>query len=192
VSRKWIVIIAVLTVDLIIAITVVAIVLDRERDDARRAAAAAATSTTGITSPYDFTELPGDVDLDLIEDASFVSILMPDENGKLTSYGVSMDLPAARAVADGVRNGKEVDAETAGSILGSDSTGAGMSGSDGTGAGTLGNGSADAALTFVLPDHETITFVFYWDEGLIARRDRAWRVDDDLRALIEAATVGPQ
>ncbi len=175
VSRKWMVIIAVLVVDLIIAIAVVAIVLDRERDDARRAATVA-TSTTGLTSPYDFTELPDDVDLDVIEDASFVSILVPNESGELTSYGVSMELPAAQSLSAAVRDAEEVEAGTAATILGAGSTGA---------------GAAGAAITFVLPGRETLTFVVDLDQGLITRAGRAWRVDGDLGALVEAAAASP-
>jgi hypothetical protein len=190
-SRKWMVIIAVLVVDLIIAITVVAIVLDRERDEARRAAAIAATSTTGVSSPYDFTELPDEVDLDVIEDASFVSVLVPNETGELTSYGVSMDLPAAKALADAVRDAHELDAETAATIAGAastsdDRTGTGTADTDPTGAGVAG-----AALTFVLPGRETLTFLMDLDQGLIAREGRAWQVDGDLQALVQAATASP-
>ena len=195
-SRKWIIIIAVLVLDLIIAITVVAFVLDRERDEARRAAAVAATSTTGVSSPYDFTELPDEVDLDVIEDASFLSVLVPNETGELTSYGVSMDLPTAKALADAVRDADEVDAETAATIAGTastgdDRTGTGTAGTDPTGAGVAGAGVAGAALTFVLPDRETLTFLMDLEQGLIAREGRAWQVDGDLRALVQAATASP-
>ena len=195
-SRKWIIIIAVLVLDLIIAITVVAFVLDRERDEARRAAAVAATSTTDVSSPYDFTELPDEVDLDVIEDASFLSILVPNETGELTSYGVSMDLPAAKALADAVRDADEVDAETAATIAGTastgdDRTGTGTAGTDPTGAGVAGAGVTGAALTFVLPGRETLTFLMDLEQGLIAREGRAWQVDGDLRALVQAATASP-
>jgi hypothetical protein len=195
-SRRWIVIIAVLALDLIIAIAVVAILLDRERDEARRAAAIAATSTTGVSSPYDFTELPDEVDLDVIEDASFVSILVPNETGELTSYGVSMDLPAAKALADAVRDADEVDAETAASVLENGAMSEGAPSTDPAGAGTTGTDStgarvADAALTFVLPGRETLTFLMDLDQGLIAREGRAWQVDGDLRALVLAATASP-
>jgi hypothetical protein len=190
-SRKWMIIIAVLVLDLIIAIAVIAFVLDRERDEARRAAAVAATSTTDVSSPYDFTELPDEVDLDVIEDASFLSILVPNGIGELTSYGVSMDLPAAKALADAVRDADEVDAETAATIAGTASTGG-----EGTGTGTTGTdptsaGVAGAALTFVLPSRETLTFLMDLEHGLVAREGRAWQVDGDLRALVQAATASP-
>jgi len=175
VSRKWIIIIAVLVIGLVIAITVVAVLLDRERDEARRAAAIAATSTTGVTSPYDFVELPDDIDLDVVKEASFVSILIPNEGGELTSYGVSTGLAAARVLSEAVRDAEEVDAETAATM-----TGAGGAGSP-----------APATITFVLPTREILTFVADLDRGLIARGDKAWRVDGDLRALVEAATAGP-
>jgi hypothetical protein len=195
-SRRWIIIIAVLVLDLIIAIAVIAFVLDRERDEARRAAAVAATSTTGVSSPYDFTELPDEVDLDVIKDASFLSILVPNGIGELTSYGVSMDLPAAKALADAVRDADEVDAELAATIAGTastgdDGTGTGTTGTDPTGAGVAGTGVAGAALTFVLPGRETLTFLMDLEQGLIAREGRAWQVDGDLRALVQAATASP-
>lgn len=186
-SRKWIVIIAVLVIDLIVAITVVAIVLDRERDEARRAAAIAATSTTGVTSPYDFTELPDETDLDVIEEASFVSILVPDESGDLTSYGVSMELPAAQALSDAVRNAEEADTEIAATTTGPIPTGTGA-----TAPGHATESTADATVTFVLPNRETLTFVMDLDQGFIARAGRVWRIDGDLEALVEAATAGPR
>jgi hypothetical protein len=171
VSRKWVIVIAVVVIDLIIAIAVVAIVLDRERDDARRASSAA-TSTTDVGSPYDFVELPDDVDLDRIEAASLVSILLADETGKLTSYGVSTGLPAAQALAEAVRGAEEVDAETA----------------------VAPGGGADsgpqATITFVLPNREILTFLADLDRGLVARGVSAWRIDGDLRALVEAAISG--
>jgi hypothetical protein len=168
VSRKWIVIIAVLAIGFIAAVTVVAILVDRDRDEARRAAAIAATSTTGVTSPYDLTELPADTDLDVVEDAAFISILVANAEGKPTSYGVSADLPAAQALTASVRHADEVDAEETG-----------------------GGGNADT-LAFVLPSRETLTFTLDLDRGLVSRGGRVWRPDGDLRALIESAVTTPE
>jgi hypothetical protein len=173
---------AVVVVDLIIAIVVVAIVLDRQRGDARRASAAA-TSTTGVGSPYDFVELPDDVDLDRIETASLVSILLADEAGKLTSYGMSTGLPAAQALAEAVRGAEEVDAVAAEEITGSGSTSVGEPGEG------VDSGS-QATITFVLPNREILTLLAYLDRGLLARGENAWRIDGDLRALVEAAISG--
>jgi hypothetical protein len=184
VSRKWVIVTAVVVAALIIAIAVVAIVLDRERDEARRAAATAATSTTGISSPYDFVELPDDEDLDAVEAASLVSILVADEDGKLTSYGVSTGLPAARALSDAVRDAQEVDAETVSEMSGPGSTSA-------EGAGGDADSTASATITFVLPSREILTFLADLDTGLLARGDSAWQIDGDLRALVEAAISSP-
>jgi len=183
VSRKWVIIIAVVVIDLIIAIAVMAIVLDRGRDEARRASAAATTSTTGVGSPYDFVELPDDVDLDKVEEASLVSVLLADEGGKVTSYGVSTGIPAAQALAEAVRGAEEVDAETAAEIAASGST---SMGEPGGGA----DSTAHATITFVLPSREILTFLADLDRGLVARGESAWRVDGDLRALVEAAISG--
>ncbi len=183
-SRKWLIIVAVVVIDLIIAIAVVAIVLDRERDEARRAAATAATSTTGITSPYDFVELPDDEDLDTVEEASLVSILVADEAGKLTSYGVSTGLPAAQALSEAVRDAEEVAAGTVVEMSGFGST-------NGGGPGGGADSAAHATITFVLPSREILTFLADLDRGLLARGDNAWQVDGDLRALVEAAISNP-
>jgi hypothetical protein len=168
VSRRWMVIIATIVIVLIAAVTVVAILVDRDRDKARRAAAIAATSTTGVTSPYDLTELPADADLDVVEDAAFVSILVPSAEGRPTGYGVSANLPAAQALMASVRDADEVDAEAPGS------------------AGDAGT------LAFVLPTRETLTFTLDLEHGLVSRGGHTWRPDGDLKALIESATTTPE
>jgi hypothetical protein len=164
-----------LILGLVVAIAVLAIILDRERDEARRASAAAATSTTGVNSPYDFVELPGDTDLDRLEEASLVSILLTSEEGRLTSYGASTVLPAAQALTAAVRDSREVDAATAEEIAQ-------------TGAGDVSE--PQATLTFILPNREILTFSADLDRGLVARGGKAWLVDGDLRALVEAAISG--
>jgi len=169
VSRKWMVIIAVLVIDLIVAVTVVAILVDRNRDEARRAAAIAATSTTGVTSPYDFAELPPDTDLETIETASFVSILIPNAAGKPTSYGVSADLPAAWALIAAIRGAEELDDDAAATVA------------------TAGN-----AITFVLPTRQTVAFALDLEQGLVARGGRAWRPEAELSDLVAAAVAEPQ
>jgi hypothetical protein len=176
VPLKWVLISALALVVVMAAIVVAVFLVDRSHDNARRAAASAATSTTGVTSPYDLTELPADTDLDVIGSAAFVSIYVPNESGTLTSYGISSDLPAAQAITKAVLEAKEMDAETAASATGA----------------TTGGTTGASTMTFVLPTRETLTFGLNLEQGLIVRGSQTWRPNGDLKALVEAAVAGPQ
>jgi hypothetical protein len=171
VSLKWVLIGVGALVIVMAAIIVTVLLVDRHRDNDRRAAAAAATSTTEVTSPYDLTEMPVDTNLDVVEDAAFVSIYVPNESGKLTSYGISSGLPAAEALTKAIKRADKVDGVVA----------------------TATAGGADVStITFVFPTRDTLTFTLDIERGLIARGDQAWRPDGDLAALVKAATAGPQ
>ena len=174
-SRKWVIFTATLVLGLVVAIAALAVILDRERDEARRASAAAATSTTGVSSPYDFVELPDDTDLDRLAEASLISILVTDAEGQVTSYGLSTVLPAAQALTTAVGDAEEVDDATAEEFL------------------RMGEGVASqyqTTITFVLPNREILTFSADLGEGLVARGDSIWRVEGDLKALVETAISG--
>lgn len=177
-SRKRIIIAAVLAAGLVVAIAVVAIVIDRQRDGNERTSAIA-TSTTGISSPYDFVELPEDVELETLEEASFVSILVEDDSGMLTSYGVSAGLPATQALMESFSRAEELDAEAGADLATSGSTSEGGAGNTAT--------SPRTTITFVLPGREILTFTVDLDTGLVVRAGRAWQVEGDLGALVEAA-----
>jgi hypothetical protein len=161
-----------LVVVLIVAIAVLAVILDAQRDEARRALATAATSTTGVSSPYDFVELPDDTELDRLGEASLVSILLTDEEGRLTSYGLSTALPAARALTAAVGDAEKIDAATAEEIV--------QSGDEAV-------SGFKATIIFVLPDREILTFLVDLNRGIVARGGSVWRVSGDLRALVETA-----
>lgn len=172
VPMRWL-LATVLCLLVIMAIIIVVLVLDdRGNDEVRRAEAAAATSTTDATSPYDLTELPIGADRDAVEDAAFVSIFTPDETGKLTSYGISSELPIARQLIEAVKKADEVDPGDASAALGSK--------------------AAESTITFVLPTRETVTFALYLDQGMIARGAEVWRPDSDFATLVETAISGPE
>jgi hypothetical protein len=177
VSRKRIIVAAVLAVGLVIVMVVVAIALDRQRDGNGNTAAIA-TTTTGVSSPYDFVELPEDVELETLEEASFVSILVEDDSGTLTSYGVSAGLPATQALMKSFSQAEELDTEFA------DIAAAGSATEDGASNTAI---SSETTITFVLPSRETLTFMVDLDTGLAVRAGRAWQVEGDLGALVEAA-----
>ena len=176
VPLKWVFVSAAGLIVVFAAIVVAVVLVDQSRDNSRKAEAAAATSTTGVTSPYDLTELPADAELDAIEHAAFVSILVPNVSGTLTSYGISSDLPAAQALTQAIRDADDVDPGTPASSTGN----------------SAGQAGVVSTITFVLPTRETLTFGLDLDQGLITRGDRAWRPRGDLRALVETAIAGPQ
>jgi hypothetical protein len=157
------------------AIVATWLVVDHNRDSARQAGAIAATSTTGMASPYDLTELPADTDRDVIADASFVSILIPNDAGKLTSYGINAKLPGVQALAEAIMNAEEVSVATTATTT-ADAAGA-VSGS---------------SNIFVMPSHGTMTFSLDSAQGLVARGGKAWRPKGDLKALMKAATSAPK
>ena len=163
-----------------VAIVVILVLVDRDRDEARRLAAAVATSSTVVTSPYDFSELADDTDLDALKNATFVSILIANDQGTLTSYGISSDLPTALALSEAIRNANELSSDEAAAFTAAfaDSAAAGD--------------RAVSTITFVFADRRTLTFFLDLDEAVVARGARVWRADGDLRALVEAALVGNQ
>jgi hypothetical protein len=171
VSLKWVLLTVGIMVILMAAIVLAVLLVDRSQDNARRAAAVAATSSTGVTSPYDLTELPADTDLDVVEDAAFISIFIPNESGRLTSYGISSVLPAAQALAEAIKHADKVDTESVTS--------------------TTEAGTVVSTITFVFATRDTLTFSLDMDRGLVARGGRTWRPDGNLRALVEAAVAGP-
>lgn len=143
---------------------------EQSRNNARRAAAEA-TTTTGVTSPYDMSEVSGKLDLDILENSSFVSILVPNADGKPTSYMADAGGSAARALIQATRDAVEMKS-------------APSPGSSGE--------TITSTLTFVLPSRQTITFTLDVDAGLLYRQSQAWRPNGDLQVLITAATTAPQ
>ena len=89
VRLRWVLLGVILAAVVMAVIVVSLLMVDRRHDDERRAAAAAAAAANEVTSPYDFSELPADSDLDDVDHAAFVSVSLADESGQLTSYGIS-------------------------------------------------------------------------------------------------------
>jgi hypothetical protein len=180
VPMKWVLIGLGAMLVIMVAIVVALVLIDHDRDETRRLAAAAATSSTMVTSPYDFSELAGDTDLDALENAAFVSILIANDLGNPTSYGISSDLPAARALSEAIRNADKLgsDEATAFTAAFADKAAAGD--------------RAVSTITFVFADRGTMTFFLDIDAGVVARGEEVWRADGDLRALVEDALAGNQ
>jgi hypothetical protein len=178
VSLRWVLGGAALLLVIMAAILVTVFLVDRH-DDARREAALAVTSSTDVTSPYDFSELPADSRLDIVEDAAFVSIFLPNDEGGTVSYGISSELPSAQALAEAIAGADEVDPDALATTTG-----------------TLLDPAADVAsistITFVFADRTTLTFALDLDQGLVAREGQAWQPDGDLHALVEAAIAEGQ
>jgi|WetSurMetagenome_2_1015567.scaffolds.fasta_scaffold10768_2 hypothetical protein len=165
----------------IVAVVVVVVVLTTGDDKENGAALGDESTATLVTSPYDMIELPGDMPLDVVAKASFISILVPDAKGSLTSYSVKSDLPPAQALISAVTSAKEVDEQLAAAVT----------------ATTIpltagGSSTATATITFVFASRETLTFALDLGQGLIARESQAWKPEGDLRALVEAAIKAPQ
>lgn len=172
---KWVLTGMACLVVVMAAIVLTVFLVDR-RDDARRAAEAGAMSSAEFSSPYDFSELPAEVDLDRISDAAFVSIFVESETGEPTSYGMSSQLPDVRALMEAVRDADETTAETPATAAAA---------SEG-GAATV----STPTITFVFANRDTLTFVIDMEQGLLLRGERAFAPEGDLRSLMEAAIAG--
>ncbi len=182
VPARWFFLAVAFLLVVLAAVVLTLLLVDKTRDSERRAAAEAATSTLGVSSPYDLTELPADTDLDVVDNAAFISILVPNAEGKLTSYGMSSELPTTEALVKAVKKADKVGDEEAATLAAAGSTGD---------PGAAGDTTGSPTITFVLPTRETLTFVVNLEQGLIVRGDQTWRPDGDLKALIEAAIAGP-
>jgi hypothetical protein len=180
VPLKGVFILVAAMVVIMVAVVVILVLVDHGRDETRRLAAAAATSSTVVTSPYDFSELPDDTDLDALQNAAFVSILIANDQGAPIGYGISSELPAARALSEAIRNADELDSDEA-AVHTASSVGAAATGD-----------RATSTITFVFADRGTLTFFLDLDEGFVARGDHVWRATGDLRTLVEAALMRNQ
>ncbi len=158
------------------AVIVVAVVLTGPDDDSQPGAGDGTDSgLTGVTSPYDFSELPDQKGPGEVKRASYVSIMLADAAGSLTSYGANATLPTAKALLDAVGSADEVDSATAAAL--------------GQGAQGAADGATASTLTFVFPDRSTLTYTLYLDRGLIARGTRAWKPEGDLQKLVQAVVA---
>ena len=178
ISAKWFLLGMLLLVVVMAAVVVTVLLVDRSRDEARRAANASQETTTNVTSPYDFTELPAEADLDAVKDAAFVSIFVPNDAGTMTSYAITGERPAAQALIAAIRDAEETDG--------------GATAASGTTPDTSGNGILTPTITFVFASRDTLTFALDLDKGLITRGGQTWRPDGDLKALVETAIAGPE
>lgn len=161
----------------IAAAVLLTVFLAGDKDATDSQAASDTGAATAVTSPYDFSELPGGSGPAEVENASYVSILLADEAGGLTAYGLNSGMPAAEALKQAVLHADEVDSDVVSSLTTVASTAASA---------TVELGSS---LTFVFADRGKLTFDLYVEQGLVVRGQRAWRVDGDLATLIEAAVA---
>lgn len=173
--RRWI---ALFVAVVLVVVAVLLIVFLAGGDDRTASQGTSDTgAATAVTSPYDFSELPQDSGPAEVESASYVSILLADEAGQVTAYGLDSGMPAAEALKRAVLGASEVDSVVVSSLT--------------TLASTASSEAAEilSTLTFVFADRGKLTFNLYVEQGLVARGDRAWRVAGDLAALIEAAAA---
>jgi hypothetical protein len=172
ISMKWFLAMVGGLIVLLAVVVVVVVLVGRDGGNSKDAETADQDAVTLVTSPYDLVEMPADVDLDAVSKAAFVSVYVPNNDGQLTSYGVSSDLPAAKALTEAVKKADELDQAEADAAT--------------------GMVAAKSTITFVLPSRETITFSLYVQQGIIAREGHAWRPDGDLASLVDAAIKSPQ
>lgn len=152
---------------IVLIVMATALLVAGKQDETSRGATSTSAVATVITSPYDLTELPGAVGLEKINEASFVSISLVSNDGRLTSYMLDSGLSALQALVSALQEARPVEDNMA---------------SDGS------------TLTFVFASRKTLTFALDLDHGLLGRADRVWRPAGDLKTLVEAtiAEAGKQ
>jgi len=157
--RNLVIVCAAVVIVLAVAI---AFAVDRTHGDGSQAGRTTSgnTSVAG-SSPYDLTEAPASADLKIIKGAKFVSIDLLT-SGKLTSYSLDAALPGMKSIQTAILKAKRSDAVV----------------------GPTGN-----SITFVTSDRQTVTFTLDLDQGLVSRGGVAWKPQDDIKALVLAATT---
>ncbi len=176
VNRRWVTLAAAVAV-VIVAAVLLTVFFTGGNDGTDRQTTDGAGDVTGVTSPYAFSELPDADGPARVADASYVSILMADEKGQLTGYGLNSHMPEAEALKVAVVGAQEVGSEA----LPTSTTALGGS--------PEATDLLHSTLTFVFPDRGTLTFDLYVEQGCIARGGRVWRVNGDLSLLIGAAVA---
>ena len=173
--RRWIALFVAVVLVVVAVLLIVFLAGGNDHSDSQGPSDTGAA--TEVTSPYDFSELPQGSGPAEVESASYVSILLTDEAGQVTAYGLDSGMPAAEALKQAVLHASEVDSAVVSSLT--------------TLASTASSEAAEigSTLTFVFADRGKLTFALYLEQGLVARGDRAWRVEGDLAALIEAAAA---
>lgn len=177
---RWFFIMVGALVVIMVAAIVAVVVVEHNHHAANETAQSQAGAGTQAKSPYDLTE-SSDADLGAVSKAAFISIMVPNDKGGLTSYGVNADLPVAQALTKAIAKAKLVDKGTAPSSNATTTT-------------ATADLTSDSAptMTFVLASRQTLTFTLDLDQGLVSRQGQTWLPQGDLKTLVEAAIKSPQ
>jgi hypothetical protein len=179
---------------LILAVALLVVLVTRGHE-----ASGGPTATTGspgpvVTSPYDFTEADAPVDFNGFADAKFISLTLETPGG-VKSYLLARDsagfatlisafATARETVVPGPPPGQTTLPEPAGGTPTSGSSGA--TGQEAAGA---GDEEVGPSLTVVMADRTTYTFALDLEGNVLVRGTQAWRLQGDLKTLVESATA---
>lgn len=163
---------------LVAVIVVVVLLVGQSHDEMSRAGIDPGTLTPETTSPYDLTELPLNTNLETIDDTAFVSLLIKNDDGTSTSYGISSNRPAAQALIEAIKKADDISQASVSTTTPSDTID--------------GDWRERSTITFVLASRDILTFAVDLEHGVISRGDQVWRPDGDLRTLVETAIAEPQ
>lgn len=126
--------------------------------------------------PKELAELTGDLNLDDLADSAFLSILIPNEEGRPTGYMVDAAMPAAGSIIDAVRGAERLGTDDPEAVAA-------------TAPVATAFGPLPSTITFVLASRLTVTFALDLEAGLLYRDGRAFRPDGDLAALLKSAVT---
>jgi len=118
-----------------------------------------------ITSPYDFTEAVAPVDFDKLGDAKFISLTLETPSGiqsYLLTHGSAGFASLIAALTDAQETAIPASFRRSEEDIG-------------------------PSLTVVMEDRSTYTFGLDIEEDVLVRGTQAWRLQEDLKTLVERA-----
>ena len=164
---------------LILAVVLVAVLATRDDEDTGGLTATSTTSGAVVTSPYDFTEADAPVEISRFADAKFISLTVATPAG-VKSYLLAHDSAGFATLIAALAGARK----TADRTTTSGRTGAAEGEKAGTGEEAIGS-----SLTVVMADRTTYTFAFDVAGDVIVRGSQTWRLQSDLKTLVERATA---
>lgn len=172
------------------------IVVLATRDGTTPGGRTATSQTLGpvATSPYDFTEADAPVDFNRFGDAKFISLTVAAPTG-VRSYLLAHDSAGFATLIAALAGAQEtaVPAPPRGQTTlarpsGGTTTTGGSGATEGEKTGT-GEEAIGSSLTVVMADRTTYAFAFDLAGDVLVRGTQMWRLNSDLKTLVDSVTA---
>ena len=152
---------------ILIIIAVIWIVVARNPADKNNQNNSDVNFNTKITSPYGIDELMGDFDLNILNNVSFVSVIIEDETA--VSHMVAGSTEVAKSFVKAVQKAEKVEPAPAPSTS-----------------------SKKTIIVFKLSTEEFVIFEANLEENLLLRDNKALRAKESLESLVAAIATAQQ